>query len=438
MESRPRPTIVRVISRLNVGGPSIQAILMTDAFRARGYRALLLAGEVPDGERSMEYLASRKQVAVTRIHSMSRRISLLRDLWALGRILSILLREKPTVVHTHTAKAGLLGRIAAILAGVPVRVHTFHGHVFEGYFSPAITRFFIAIERALARHTDRIIAVSERQRWELVHRFRIAAEEKVVTVPLGFELEPFLDANADGASFRREAGCASGCALVAWIGRLAPIKRPALFVQAAAAVRRCSSSSQFVIVGDGELQSATQSVVNSSGLEKVVRFISSRADMPAVYAALDLLVLTSQNEGTPLVLLEAMASGKPFVATDVGGITDLMVGPPHQMSGFRVFSNGILADSTPGAIADAVLYLLDRADIRREMGKAGRNFVAKQYSHERLADDLEQLYRQLALSKERASTHPSAWPESPSRRGCLPGQGNLERLAETDSRWSRG
>jgi glycosyltransferase involved in cell wall biosynthesis len=438
MESRPGPTIVRVISRLNVGGPSIQAILMTDAFRARGYRALLLAGEVPDGERSMEYLASRKRAAITRIDSMSRRISLLRDLWALGRILSILLREKPTVVHTHTAKAGLLGRIAAILVGVPVRVHTFHGHVFEGYFSPAITRFFIAIERALAGHTDRIIAVSERQRWELVHRFRIAGEEKVVTVPLGFELEPFLDANADGASFRREAGCARGCALVAWIGRLAPIKRPALFVQAAAAVRRCSSSSRFVIVGDGELWSATQSAVNSSGLDKAFRLISSRADMPSVYAALDLLVLTSQNEGTPLVLLEAMASGKPFVATDVGGIADLMVGPPRQMSGFRVFSNGILADSAAGAIADAVLYLLDRAEIRREMGKAGRNFVAKQYSHERLADDLEQLYRQLALSKERAGTHPSAWPESPSRRDCLPGQGNLERLAETEPRFSRG
>lgn len=399
-----KPTIVRIIARLNVGGPSIQAILMTDDLRARGYRTLLLAGDVPKTEQSMEYLAKRKGIEVTRIDTMSRQISVLRDLRAFFRILRILRREKPSVVHTHTAKAGVLGRIAAIAAGVPVRVHTFHGHVFDGYFSPLLTRLFIAIERILARHTDYIIAVSERQRWELAHRFRIAPQEKIVNVPLGFELDRFLEAGADGSSIRTEIAAGEASPIIGWAGRLASIKAPELFVECAAMLHSRLPAARFVMVGDGDLSCAIHDQIEARGLNEVFHRIRFQEDMAAIYRAVDLLLLTSRNEGTPVVLLEAMASGKAFVATEVGGVADLMVGDPRVMNGFRVYGNGILADQTAAAIAGATAYLLERPGLRHEMGEQGRQFVAKRYSHVRLADDLEQLYRSLILSKKAQRT----------------------------------
>src|ERR1051326_4338300 len=159
--SKPNP-IVRVIARLNIGGPAIQAILLTDAFQRRGYRALLLTGQISQGEESMEYLARERQVHPISISKLGRKISFLRDLQSLWRLIAVLRRERPTILHTHTAKAGTLGRFAAMITRVPVRVHTFHGHVFHGYFSSAITRFFITLERFLARHTDCIIAIDRK------------------------------------------------------------------------------------------------------------------------------------------------------------------------------------------------------------------------------------------------------------------------------------
>jgi glycosyltransferase involved in cell wall biosynthesis len=393
-------TIARVIARLNVGGPATQAILMTDAFKKKGYRALLLTGEVAHGEGSMESLAQERGVRLIKIASLSRRLSAAADWKSLRRLIRLFRQERPMIVHTHTAKAGTLGRLAAMVTGVPVRVHTFHGHVFAGYFSPWRTRIFLAIERFLGCHTDCIIAISRSQRQELVETYRIAPPNKVVTIPLGFDLEPFLQVSGPDGALRATVGCGRQAALVGWIGRITAIKAPILFLESALLIRAASPSAQFVMVGDGELRQDCEAHILQASLHGKVVLTGWKRNLSSVYADLDLLLLTSINEGTPLTLLEAMASGRAFIATDVGGVRDLMLGTARREEGWERFDNGILVPRDAHLIAESAQYLLLRPELRREMGCAGREFVRTYYSHHRLARDLEQLYVRLAQKKK--------------------------------------
>lgn len=393
-------TIARVIARLNVGGPATQAILMTEAFQKKGCRALLLTGEVSPGEGSMEPLARERGLQPIKINTLSRKISSGADLKSLWRLIRIFRRERPMIVHTHTAKAGTLGRLAAMVTGVPVRVHTFHGHVFDGYFSPGLTRIFLAVERFLGRHTDCIIAVSRSQRKDLVETYRIAPPDKVVTIPLGFDLERFLRVNGQDGSLRAAVGCGRQTAVVGWIGRMTAIKAPDLFLESAARIQAASPFVKFVMVGDGELRQDCEAHIRQAGLQGKVVLTGWKRDLVPVYADLDLLLLTSINEGTPLALLEAMASGRPFIATDVGGVRDLMIGSARAEEGWERFDNGILVPRDSRRIAEAAQYLLLRPELRREMGCAGREFVRTHYSYNRLAADLERLYVQLARKKK--------------------------------------
>jgi len=398
--SAQRFTIARVIARLNVGGPATQAILMTEAFQKKGYRALLLSGEVSPGEGSMEYLARERGLEPITIRALSRKISYGADLKSLWRLIQIFRREQPLVVHTHTAKAGTLGRLAAWMTGVPVCVHTFHGNVFSGYFPGGLTRAFLAIERLLARHTDCIIAVSESQRKELADTYRIAPREKIATISLGFDLERFLEINGHEGPLRAFAGCDSQAALVGWVGRMTAIKAPDLFVESAARIQRVSASTRFVMVGDGELRAECESRIRQARLQDTMVLTGWKRNLGSVYADLDLLLLTSINEGTPLTLLEAMASGRPFIATDVGGVRDLMRGRARKEGGWERFDNGVLVPRDAGRLAEATQYLLQRPELRRQMGRAGREFVHTHYSHHRLATELEQLYLHLARKKK--------------------------------------
>jgi len=386
--------IVRVIARLNIGGPAIQAILLTDALRRKGYRALLLAGQVSPGEESMEHLAREKKVHPISISKLGRKISLFRDLQSLWRLVAILRRERPTIIHTHTAKAGALGRLAAIVTGVPVRVHTFHGHVFHGYFSSSVTRFFIFLERLLARHTDCIIAISESQRKELTDKYRIAPSDRVVTVPLGFDLDPFLRVPEKSAA--RSSACVESPPLVGWIGRLTAIKAPELFI---AGVTQTSVSAKFIMVGDGELRGACQDLIRKNDLAQKLEILGWRREMAGVYAELDLLVLTSINEGTPLAILEAMACARAFIATDVGGIRGLMVGEPVHEHGWQRFENGILVPQNASLVARAIDFLASRPELRQAMGISGRECAKSRYSYDRLVASLENLYLGLAQKK---------------------------------------
>jgi glycosyltransferase involved in cell wall biosynthesis len=394
MKSRSALTIARVIARLNIGGPAMQAILLTEAFRQKGYRSLLLTGELSPGEGSMEYLARDREVAPIKIGGMSRRICWYDDLIALWKLLRIFRREKPAILHTHTAKAGALGRLAAICSGVPIRIHTFHGHVFRGYFSPVITRFFLAIERFLARFTDCIIAISESQKRELVQVYRIAPAEKVAVIPLGIELDPFLKVEGRDEELRHAIGCEEDSLLVGWVGRLTAIKDPELFLAASRRLLCEWRNVRLVLVGDGELRQRCQMLFPAANIA------GWRRHLEKVYSDMDLVVSSSVNEGTPVSLLEAMASGRAFVSTDVGGVRDLMVGEgKKQWDGFEVFENGILVPRDAVVLAHAISYLIRNPRLRHAMGQVGRRFVRTRFSVERLADDLESLYLSLARSK---------------------------------------
>ncbi len=400
MNSKHNLSIARVIARLNIGGPAIQAILMTEAFRQRGYRSILLTGEVPPGEGTMEYMALARDITPIKIGTMSRRISWQKDLTTLWQLIRIFYREKPDVIHTHTAKAGTLGRLAAIATGIPIRVHTFHGHVFQGYFSPSVTRIFLCIERFLARHTDCIVAVSDSQKHELAEIYRIAPADKISVIPLGFDLGPFLRVNGRDGIFRNSLGCGTDTFLVGWVGRLTAIKDPDLFLTCARHLDDGPHDLHFALIGDGELRKHCEEQIDAATLRHPVSVTGWQQQLDRIYADVDLVVLTSINEGTPVALLEAMASGKPFVSTDVGGVRDLMAGPSIKQCGFEVFENGILAPRDGEILARAVAYLMDNPETRRAMGQAGREFVRTRFSSQRLADDLESLYLSLARSKE--------------------------------------
>jgi glycosyltransferase involved in cell wall biosynthesis len=404
MNSKQNLSVARVIARLNIGGPAIQAILMTEAFRQRGYRSILLTGAVPLSEGTMEYMALERDITPIKLGTMSRRISWHKDLATLWQLIRILYREKPDVIHTHTAKAGTLGRLAAIATGIPIRVHTFHGHVFQGYFSPAVTRIFLCIERFLARHTDCIVAVSDSQKHELAEIYRIAPAEKISVIPLGFDLDPFLRVNGPVSTFRNSLGCGTDAFLVGWVGRLTTIKDPGLFLNCALHLDVLSRNLHFALIGDGELRKRCEEQIDAAALGNTVSVTGWQQHLDRIYADVDLVVLTSINEGTPVALLEAMASGKAFVSTDVGGVRDLMAGPSVQQCGFEVFENGILAPRDGKVLADAVAYLMNNPETRRAMGQAGREFVKARFSTQRLTDDLESLYLSLARSKENLSS----------------------------------
>jgi glycosyltransferase involved in cell wall biosynthesis len=411
--------IARFIARLNVGGPAIHVTLVTDELRKRGHDCLLAAGNVPSGEGDMGYYAAEHGVTVVTIPELVRPVSPKNDLLALWKIYRLLRREKPDVVHTHTAKAGTLGRLAAILAGTPVVVHTFHGNIFDSYFSPAATRIFLAIERFLAHFTDRIVTVSASQRLELAYKYRIAPLEKIQVIPLGLDLGPFLELPA--LNQRRESDAPGDLAdvdqrpfIIGWVGRFVDVKDPLLFLDFARELSTDSPRVKFLMVGDGPMRAEIEKKIDEYSLRERITIAGWRRDMARVYQEIDLLVLTSRNEGTPVAILEAMASGRPFVSTKVGGVADLTCGLPALNEGFDVYANGILAHQrNANLLAQAASLLVDDSSRRATMGAAGRSFVRASFNKVRLAQDLESVYREFLESRDTSKSEVISRSEEP-------------------------
>ncbi len=424
--------IARIIARLNVGGPAVQAVLMTKEFQSRGYESQLFAGEVPTDEQTAEYLADEHGVVVRRIGGLSRKISWTRDLRSLVTLVRLFRSYRPDVVHTHTAKAGALGRVAALITGVPIRIHTFHGHVFDGYFSPPVTRAFVWIERVLARFTDRIIAISELQKRDLIYKYKIASAEKVVCIPLGFDMARYLSLPASSqGGFRGELGFGGDHFLVGWVGRLTEIKNPLAFIDMAEIVSRQCPNTRFVMLGDGNLHYEIATAIRAQGLSDRVRLYGISRDPLRVYADIDLLTVTSRNEGTPLAMLEAMASGRAIVATDVGGVRDLMFGEGVVSDAGTRFNNGFVTAQDVNKLADGVKFYADNPLAAKAAGLAGREWVRDRFSHHRLADDLETLYTEVAIQKGR---FPIAANSNQDVQKAIPA--NVRRLAPKSSRLS--
>ena len=374
----------RLFSRLNVGGPAVHVILLTAGLKARGYTTRLAVGKESPREGNLLDLAAAKGVDCLQLVALGRDIRPLSDVRALWRLCRILRQFRPHIVHTHTAKAGVLGRVAARLAGVPVVVHTYHGHVLRSYFGPLRNALFRALERALGQASDALVAVSQSVKDDLVD-LGVAEAAKIRVVPLGLELAGLTRALPRGR-LRAQSGVAEGAPLVGIVGRLAPIKDLPTFLLAAALVRRSAPEVRFAIVGDGEERPALEAEVLRLGLQDVVHFHGWHRDMSGVYGDLDLVVNCSRNEGTPVALIEALAAGRPVIATRVGGTPDLLARG----------DNGILVPpGDPESLAAAIEGVLRAPDAARARAACGRAYVLRQHCADRLVDDVDQLYRQL-------------------------------------------
>ncbi len=314
--------ILRIQSRICVGGPALNTILLSAYIDQDRYRTLLVGGSLEPGEKSMEPLAQEKGVAVHLLPEMNRSLGLFDDLKALWKLIRLCRYYRPHIVHTHTAKAGALGRLAAWICRVPVRVHTFHGHVFHGYFSPFKSGLFVRVERLLARTAHRIIAISPKQKHDLCQVYRVVGPEKCSVIRLGFELGKV--AHGEPGRFRRRLGLASTTKLAGVLARLVPIKNHRLLFEAIAHLKTLwpamtPEDVRFLIIGDGELRSALQDLTASLGIAPLVLFTGWQSEVDEIYADLDLNLLVSRNEGTPVTLIEGLAAGVPFLTTDVGG-----------------------------------------------------------------------------------------------------------------------
>jgi glycosyltransferase involved in cell wall biosynthesis len=417
--------VVRIIARLNVGGPARHVAWLEAGLRAAGVESLLVAGVVPPGEDDMGYFAERLGVRPLVIPEMSREISP-KDLITVWKLYRLLLRERPDLVHTHTAKAGTVGRAAgmlyrhltpAALLGRPRRcrfVHTYHGHIFHSYYGRWKTRFFLLVERALARlATDRIVVISPQQLEEIHGRFRVGRREQFEVIPLGLDTRAFDDWAARRNLLRGGWGARAEDVLVGIVGRLTEVKNHKLFLEAAALFKRRRAFEaesggagrggrvRFVVVGDGHLREDLRAHAWALGLGDDVEFAGLRDDPENFYPALDVVALTSRNEGTPLTLIEAMANARACVATAVGGVVDLLGGVaegelrrPHP---WQVCERGIqVRPGDPEAFADALAHLIDDAALRQALGGRGREYVERNYSVGRLVADVRGLYGRLA------------------------------------------
>ena len=379
--------IVRIISRLCISGTSVHVSLLSYHFNNDNWETILLSGVPGENEGDMIYLPKQYGIEPIIIKHMGREISLWDDFLAEVQLIKILKKEKPDIVHTHTSKAGTLGRLAAILTGVPQIYHTFHGHTFEGYFSPLKTKFFIQIERFLARFSTKIIAISERQKEDLI-RFKIAKSDKITIIPLGFDFSRLLPYDNE-CKLRKKLNIAKDKITIALIGRVTAIKNPALFIYSANEVLKQRNNVHFLIIGDGELTDDCKKLVNQLGIQDYFTFPGFIEDLKLIYGSVDIVCLTSINEGTPVSLLEAMASQKIVIATPVGGVPDFV----------KNGENGFLCDANPQAIAEQIIFCVDNFQNLDYLRKQAAEEVLSKYSMNRLFKDLENLYNSTPSKK---------------------------------------
>jgi glycosyltransferase involved in cell wall biosynthesis len=391
--------ILRVIARLNVGGPARHVVLLDCGLRGRGHETRLVYGSLAPFEASLEHLAAQSGLATTQIRELGRRVSPVSDLRAFAQLLRLVFREAPDVIHTHTAKAGALGRVAAFLFNVtrPRRrrcliVHTFHGHVLTGYFRPATNVAVRLAERTLATITDRVVTISPAQRDDIVTRFRIAAAARTAVVPLGLDLKRLARLDPLAPHLRRRFGIGEEALVVGYVGRFVAIKDLPTLVRAFARVAARRPEAVLLLVGDGTVRSEVEAQIAALGLQQQVRLPGWIEDLAPLYATIDVCALSSLNEGTPVALIEAMAAAKAVVATRVGGVADVV---EHERTGLLV------PPQDAEALADGIVRLAADPAERSRMGAAGRRAVVGRFSSERLVDDIDRLYAQALAQKRR-------------------------------------
>lgn len=395
------PRVLRILNRLVIGGPSKNAVYLTK-YMQPDFETLLVIGGREDHEQDADFLAASLGIEPYCIPEMKRPISIFNDRAAYLKLKKIIKEFKPDIVHTHAAKSGALGRLAAKHCGVPVIVHTFHGHVFHSYFNSVKTKLFIKAEQWLAGFTDAIIAISDVQKKELAEDFKIAPAEKFSIIPLGLDLESFItDQENKRKKFRNEFGLDSDTIAIGIIGRLVPVKNHTLFLKGLKKLLDSSDKKiKALIIGDGECRQSIEQTATALGINfsrhtdpvhpHPLIFTSWRTDVDIVIAGLDIVALTSLNEGTPVSLIEAQAAGKPIVSTRVGGIADVVIENKTALLSDILDEDGF---------ADNLIKLV-QDDLLRSMFQAeGKNHVLIKYSYQRLAADMRNLYYELLAKK---------------------------------------
>lgn len=395
------PKVLRILNRLIVGGPVLNATYLTK-YLSPEFETLLVVGEKEAHEKSADYLATQLGIAYVTIPEMGRSISPLKDLQAYYKLKKIIREFKPDVVHTHAAKPGALGRLAAAACGVPAIVHTYHGHVFHSYFSKLKSGFYINLERFLASKSTAIVAISEAQKKELVQDFKIAPESKFRIVPLGLDLDKFQQHMPEKrARFRAEFGLKDDEIAIGIIGRLVPVKNHSLFLKAVQSVLQKSTRKiKAFIIGDGETRADLESEALRLGIsfstqESITHphplvFTSWRGDVDTITAGLDIITLTSFNEGTPVSLIEAQAAGKPIVSTKVGGIGDIV------LEGQTALLANVDDDNT---FCGHLLRLVEDDALRLQLGSNSSPYVLQRFGYQRLMRDMADLYYELLHKK---------------------------------------
>lgn len=405
--------IVRIIARLNVGGPAKHVIWLTTALNNDEFNSVLIAGSVPEGEGDMSYYAGYHMVEPIYLSELSRELSY-KDIISLYKIYREIKAAKPDVIHTHTAKAGTVGRIAAFVynwvrpgtligkRGRAKVVHTFHGHVFHSYYGIAKTRIFITIERILARiATDRIVVISGQQLDEIHGKFAVGRRDQFKVIPLGIDLGEFAASVNCGKILRNEIGAGDDEVVVGYTGRLTEIKNLDLLLDVVAKYKRSADSAvpklKFVLIGDGNLREQLMKRANEIDIDDTVTFLGNRKNIADLIAGIDIIALTSKNEGTPLSLIESMAAGKPVISTAVGGVVDLLGDTIEDRGSFRVCERGVAIDTTSESdYLDGLTRLAIDSKLRKTVGDSGKAFVDSNYSLNRLTRDITSLYRELS------------------------------------------
>jgi glycosyltransferase involved in cell wall biosynthesis len=368
--------VLRVITRLAVSGVSTHVTLANQVLTRRGWDTLLVHGRVQPDELEIELPIA--DVAMHYVDSLMRPIDPLADLRTAASLLKIVRSFRPDIIHTHHSKAGLIGRSVAMLAGVP-RVHTFHGHVFEGYFGPRTSAAILTAERLLAAQTSRLIALGPLQRDDLISR-GIGRPDRFEIVPLGLDLDRYR--SVDRSAARQRLGLPKDAVIVLMVGRLVPIKRIDRLVRVFAILHARRPDARLYVIGDGSERAAAEVQAAEAGLGDAATFCGWRSDAPTWYAAADFVALSSDNEGTPLTLIEAAAAGRPAAATAVGGVADVVIDGV----------TGLLAPATDeAAFARAMFRLADDLELRARLGAAAPA-AAEEFGIERLVDDLERIY----------------------------------------------
>jgi glycosyltransferase involved in cell wall biosynthesis len=379
--SDKRIRVMRVIARMNVGGPALQVAGLMRGLNAEHFDQRLYSGFVESGEADYLDLCA-PDVSVHRVPTLGRSVRPADDARCLLRLTNAMREFRPHILHTHTAKAGALGRTAALLARVPVRVHTFHGHLLHGYFSPAKTRLVVAAERTFAKFSDHLVAVGNQVRDDLVAA-GIGRPGQYYVVPPGTALSPLPDRQAA----RQRLGLPATGPVVAYVGRVTRVKRPDRLIEVAQAVRRVVPTAAFAVCGEGDLLGELRAAPRD--LEGALHLLGWRADVETVYAAADVVLLTSDNEGMPVSLIEAGLAALPAVATRVGGVPEVV----------QDEVTGLLAGTGAAELAEHVIRLLRDEQLRLRMGEQAHQWTTKRFGSQRLVSDIHGLYASIAVAK---------------------------------------